>query len=66
MDDQLLMCVMDSGAQRPEQLDTLADRQAARFASSRDRLALYVLHHEVRTPVLRVAAVENCADIRMR
>ncbi len=66
VDDQVLVRVLDGGADLPEDREPRRRVEAARFAVVHELAAVHVLHGEVRKAVARRAAVEQPRDVRMR
>src|SRR5271165_3576802 len=59
------MSIVNRGTDRPKELNALPYRQRTSLACQCDGLTFHIFHHEVRTAVLRFAAVQNCSDIGM-
>ena len=65
MDDQVLMRVLDGGADVDEQLESLAEVELSLIAILIERLAFDVLHYQVRLAILRLACIDQSRDVRM-
>ena len=65
MDDQVLMRVLDGGADVDEQLEPLAEVELSLIAVLIERLAFDVLHDQVRLAILRLACIDQARDVRM-
>ena len=65
MDDEVLVRVLDGGADVEEQPQPRVDPEPVRVAVGGDRLTVDVLHHEVRQLAVGHAAVEELRDVRM-
>ncbi len=65
MDDQVLVGVMDGGADRQEQLEPPAKRKLVRTAVFIEGDPFDVLHHQIGVALLGGAAVEQAGDIRV-
>ena len=63
VDDEVLVGVLNRGADHAEEPEALPYLQPAPIAEHRDRLALDVLHDEVGKAVLGVAAVQQARDV---
>ncbi len=65
VNDQVLMCVLHSGAYADEEFESLGDVEVILVAVSVDRRAINVLHHQVRPSVGGGASVEQARDVGM-
>ena len=65
VDDQVLVRVLDGGADVTKELQARGGVEPVRVAVVDDRLAFDVLHREVRPAVRRAATVEQARDERM-
>ena len=65
VDDQVLVRVLDGGADLPKEPQPGRSVEPVRVAVVDDRLPLDVLHREVRPAVRRAAAIEEAGDERM-
>ena len=65
MNDQILMRVLDGGADVDEQLESLAQVEPALVAVLIERLALDVLHDQVWLAIVRLAGIDQSRDVRM-
>ena len=65
VDDEVLVRVLDRRADVEEQPQPRLDAQPVGVAVRGDRLAVHVLHHEVRQLAVGDAAVEELRDVRM-
>ena len=65
MNNPVLMCMVNGRANCLEQPQAVRDRQPVMITIARDRLAIDVLHHEIRIPVFGIAAVEQPRDVGM-
>src|SRR5690242_14637451 len=65
MNDQTRVCILDRLAHRSEQPDALIDRTLMCAAILVERLALHVLHHEIRSPIGSYTHVIQPRDKRM-
>ena len=64
MDDQILVRVLDGGAEIDEELQPLAQVELPLVAVLIERLAFDVLHYQVRLAVLRLARIDQSRDVR--
>ena len=65
MYDEVLVRILDGGADRPEEPQPLGGRQSLVVAVAVNGLPLDVLHHEVGQPLVGRAAVEQAGDVRV-
>ena len=65
VDDPLLMRVVDRMADLDEEPEALPGRKTVPIAEMGDGNALHVLHHEVRTALLRGSGVKDLRDVHM-
>src|SRR5262245_20296367 len=65
MDDEVLVRVRDRRAYLAEQFEAVTNRKPMRAAVLVDRLAIDVLHDEVRNTVVSCPTVEETRNIRM-
>lgn len=65
VDDEVLMRVLYSRSDLPEQLQSFGDRKLARVAVVSDRLAFDEFHRKVRQSVFGHAAIQQSRDVRV-
>src|SRR5690606_35963186 len=65
MNDQVLMCVLNSAADLQEELEPIANIQAMLVAVFVERLTMDVLHDEERLSFCGFSSVDETRDIRM-
>jgi hypothetical protein len=65
MDHEILVRVVDRGADGPEQREPLVERRPALVPESIERHALDVVHDEVRQPLVGRAPIEDPGDVRV-
>ena len=65
MNDQVLVRVLDRGADVDEQLEPLAEVEPVFIAVLIERLAFDVLHYEIRLAIIRLASVDQSRDVRV-
>jgi hypothetical protein len=66
MNNELLMGMVNDGANGTKQMRAFPERERGSLAVLGNRLAVNVLHDDVRTAIVSAATVEDCCNVGMR